>query len=352
MFLPEFRDPDAGRLDLLSAGLSLVGVLAVIYGIKQSAENGLGGQSLLSVLIGLAIFAVFLLRQRTLTDPLIDLRLFRVPAFSASLATNTLGVFAAFGSFFFTAQYLQLVEGLSPIQAGLWSLPSSGAFILGSVLATMIVRKVRPAFVISAGLVIGALGFGVLTQVDATSGLATLVTGTFINSIGLALVFTLTIDLIVGTAPPARAGAASAISETGSELGGALGIAILGSVGAAVYRSEIGDRIPAGVSPEAAGASRDTLGGAVAVADLLPDPLGAELLVVSRDAFVQGLQATAAIGAAVMFGTAIMVAIVLRNARGSSEAEEHPDLEPEEALAGSIRVKTVLDTPVMAPETP
>jgi DHA2 family multidrug resistance protein-like MFS transporter len=322
VLLPEYRDPDAGKLDLLSAGLSLVGVLAIIYGVKQLAEHGLGAQPGLAILFGLVIFGVFLLRQRTLDDPLIDLQLFRVPAFSASLATNTLGVFAAFGSFFFTAQYLQLVEGLSPMEAGLWSLPSSAAFIIGSLLATVLVRKIRPAFVISAGLVIGAVGFGVLTQVEASAGLTALIAGTFINSIGLALVFTLTTDLVVGTAPPERAGAASAISETGSELGGALGVAILGSIGAAVYRGAVSDTLPADTPPEAAATARDTLGGAVAVADLLPGPLGAELLTASRDAFVQGLQTTASLAAVIMLGTAVMVAIVLRNARSSAEHEE------------------------------
>ena len=331
ILLPEFKDPDAGKLDILSAGLSLVGVLAIIYGVKQFAEHGLGAQPVLSVLIGLVIFGAFILRQRTLADPLIDLQLFRVPAFSASLATNTLGVFAAFGSFFFTAQYLQLVEGLSPMKAGLWSLPSSAAFIIGSMLATVLVRKIRPAYVISAGLAVGAVGFGVLTQVEASAGLTALIVGSFINSIGLALVFTLTTDLIVGTAPPERAGAASAISETGSELGGALGVAILGSIGAAVYRSSVGDAIPAGTPPEAAETARDTLGGAVGVADLLPGQLGAELLTVSREAFVQGLQTTATMAAFIMLGTALMVAIVLHNARSSSDAEAAAEVEPEHA---------------------
>ena len=256
----------AGRLDLLSAALSLAAVLAVIYGLKQIAEDGLGWPPALSIVAGLAIGAVFVRRQQRLADPLIDLRLFRVPAFSASLATYTLGIFVAFGAFLFIAQYLQLVLGLSPLEAGLWTVPSSGAFIVGSMLTPMIVRRVRPAFVMAAGLALAAAGFGVLTQVDGASGLAVLVTGSVVFSLGLAPVFTLATDLIVGTAPPERAGAASAISETGSEFGGALGIAILGSIGTAVYRGEMADAVPTGVPPEAAELARDTLGGAVAAA--------------------------------------------------------------------------------------
>lgn len=341
--LPEYKDPHADRLDLLSAGLSLTGVLAVIYGVKQFAEHGLAPAATFSVLVGLAILAVFVQRQRTLADPLIDLGLFRVTAFSASVATNTLAVFAAFGSFFFTAQYLQLVEGLSPIEAGLWSLPSSAAFIVGSMAATMVVRRVRPAFVISAGLALSAFGFAVLAQVSATGGLAVIIAGSFIYSLGLAPVFTLTTDLIVGTAPPERAGAASAISETGSELGGAMGIAVIGSIGAAIYRSEMGDAAPAGLPPDALATSRDTLGGAVAVAGNLPGRLGSDLLVAAQDAFVQGLQVTAVVSAVVMLGAAVMAGILLRNSRSGSSPEEHaapetvfehpPLLQPADSLA-------------------
>ena len=217
-------------------------------------------------------------RQRRLADPLIDLRLFRVPAFSASLAAYTLATFVAFGVFVFIAQYLQLVLGLSPLQAGLWTMPFAAAFIVGSMLAPVIVRRVRPAY--RDGRRPGARGRR-LRRADPgrrASGLAVLVTGFVVYSLGLAPVFTLATDLIVGSAPPERAGAASAISETGSELGGALGIAILGSIGTAVYRSGMADAVLAGVSPEAAEAARDTLGGAVAVAGRMPDQLGAELL--------------------------------------------------------------------------
>ncbi|MEX1158010.1 MAG: MFS transporter [Thermomicrobiales bacterium] len=322
ILLPEYRDADAGRLDLPSAALSLTGVLAVIYGLKQIAENGVGWLPAVSIAAGLAVFSVFLRRQRHLADPLIDLQLFRVPAFSASLATNTLGIFAAFGIFFFTAQYLQLVEGMSPLRAGIWSLPSSVGFIVGAMLSPMIVRRVRAAYVVAGGLGIAASGFAVLTQIEAASGLTMLVTGSIILSLGLAPVFTLTTDLIVGAAPPERAGSAGALSETGSEFGGALGIAVLGSIGAAVYRGKMNDTIPDGVPPEAAESSRDTLGGAVGEAGLLPDPLGAELLDAAREAFVQALQLTAAISGAVMLATAVMAAVLLRNVRSGGESED------------------------------
>jgi DHA2 family multidrug resistance protein-like MFS transporter len=334
VLLPEFRDPEAGRLDVISAALSLAGVLPVIYGLKRIAEDGPGWLPALSIAAGIAVGVVFLRRQRKLADPLIDLRLFRAPAFSASLAAYTLATFVAFGVFVFIAQYLQLVLGLSPLQAGLWTVPFAGAFIVGSMLTPVIARRIRPAFVMAAGLVIAAAGFGVLTRVEGASALAVLVTGFVVFSLGLAPVFTLATDLIVGTAPPERAGAASAISETGSEFGGALGIAILGSIGAAVYRSRMADSVPNGVPPEAMEAARDTLGGAAAAAERLPEPLGAELLGTAREAFAQALQLTAAISAALVMALAIVAAVLLRRVRAGSEPGEQTGLAPGRAVGG------------------
>ncbi|MGQ0571418.1 MAG: MFS transporter [Armatimonadota bacterium] len=333
--LPEYRDPMAGRPDLISAVLSLAAVLAVIFGLKQIAQDGLALVPALSILGGLAVGIVFLRRQLKLADPLIDLRLFRIPAFSASLATYGLGILVLFGGFLFLPQYLQLVLGLSPLEAGLWSLPWAGAFIVGSMLTPLIVRRVRPAFVMAAGLALAAVGFGVFTQVDAASGLAVIVTGSVAFSLGLAPVFTLTTDLIVGSAPPERAGAASAISETGAEFGGALGIAILGSIGIAVYRSGMAGAVPAGIPLEAAAVARDTLGGAVAIAGQLPEHLGAALVDAARVAFVQGLQLIAAISAVGSIGLAVFVAVVLRRVPASSEPEQQLDLASDVAVAGS-----------------
>jgi len=315
VLLPEYRDPAAGRLDLLSAAQSLAAVLAVIYGLKRIAEDGPDWLPALLIVSGAAIGVAFVRRQRKLTDPLIDLRLFRTPAFSASLATYTLATFVAFGIFLFIAQYLQLVLGMGPLEAGLWTMPFAGAFIVGSMLTPMIVRRIRPACAMVAGLALATVGFGMLTQLDASSGLALLVTGFVVYSLGLAPVFTLATDLIVGSAPPERAGAASAISETGSELGGALGIAILGSIGTAVYRSVMADSVPAGVPLEAAAVARSTLGGALAAAQQLPDQLGTALLGTAREAFTHSLELAALISAGVLIATATVAAVRLRSVR-------------------------------------
>jgi DHA2 family multidrug resistance protein-like MFS transporter len=323
VLLPESRDPNAGRLDLGSAGMSLAAVLLVIWGLKQLAQDGLGLPPALSILAGLGVGVAFVRRQQTLADPLLDLRLFRSPAFSAALATNILDFFVAFAALLFIAQYLQLVLGLSPLQAGLWMLPSSLGFIVGSLLTPLLVRRARPAFVMAAGMVLAAVGFGLLTQLDGT-GLAVLVIGSVVFSLGSAPMTTLATDLMVGTAPPERAGAASGISETSSELGGALGIAILGSIGTAVYRGQMTDAVPAAVPGAAAAAARDTLGGAVEAAGQLPDQLGTALLDAAREAFTQGVQLSFAISAAVAIGIAILVAALLRHVGAGSEREEQP----------------------------
>jgi len=327
--LPEYRDPGAGRLDLFSAAQSLAAVLLVIYGLKQIAQDGLGWSASVATATGVAVGVSFVRRQSRLADPLIDLRLFRMPAFSASLATYGLGIFLVFGGFLFLPQYLQLVLGLSPLEAGLWTLPWALAFIVGSNLTPVIVRRVRPSFVMATGLVLAAAGFGVFTQVDGASGFGAILTGSVLFSLGTAPVFTLTNDLIIGSAPPERAGAAAGMSETAAELGGALGIAIFGSIGTAVYRSQVIDDVPDDVSPAATEVARDTLGGAIEVAAQLPGQLGSALIDAARDAFTYGLHLAAVISAVSSIALAVFVLTTLRRVQTGAESEEQTNPEPD-----------------------
>jgi DHA2 family multidrug resistance protein-like MFS transporter len=331
LLLPEFRDPDAGRLDISSAVLSLVAVLAVVYGLKQIAQDGLGAVPLAAIVVGLALGALFVRRQSKLADPLIDLNLFRVPAFSASLAVYTLGILVLFGSFLFIYQYLQLVLELSPFMAGVVTLPSFAAFVVGSMLAPAFVKRVRPAYVMTAGLALAAVGLLGLTQLGVESGLGILIGTSIVYSLGIAPVFTLTNDLILGAAPPEKAGAASGISETGAELGGALSIAILGTIGTAVYRVQVQDGIPAAVPADEAETARDTLGGAVAVSGELPAALSDQVLEAARVAFTDGLQVVALVSAIIAALAAIGVAIFLRQVR----AAPHEPAAPAAAAAES-----------------
>jgi MFS transporter, DHA2 family, multidrug resistance protein len=335
--LPEYRAPGAGRLDLQSAGLSLVAVLAVVFGLKLIAQDGLGPLAVAAVVVGLAVGVGFVRRQRRLADPMIDLGLFRTRVFNAALATNFLAIFIAVGYFLFVAQYLQLVLGLSPLAAGLWSLPSAAGFIVGSNLAPRLLRRFRPASVIGAGLGLAAVGLGLLTQIGGSpsADLAVLVGASLAVSLGLAPVFGSTTDLIVSAAPPERAGAASGISETGAELGGALGIAVLGSVGVAVYRGQLADALPAGLPAAAATAARDTLGGAVGVAAQLPGQLGAVLVEAAREAFIAGMQLTVSLSAALAVVVAVMATILLWGVPipTQAEADAQPAAPPQPEVA-------------------
>jgi DHA2 family multidrug resistance protein-like MFS transporter len=335
--LPEYRDPDAGRLDLLSAAMAITAMLAIIYGLKQLAVDGIEPVAIGSLVLGVTVGAIWVRRQRRLADPMIDLALFRHRTFNAALGINFLAIFVAIGYFLFVAQYLQLVAGLSPLQAGLWSLPSAIAFIAGSQAAPRLVQRIRPVYLISAGLAIAAVGLGVLTGVSANGDLGPVIAASVIISLGLAPVFGLTTEMIVGSAPPEKAGAASGISETGAELGGALGIALLGSIGIAIYRDFLGANLPPSVPASAAAEARDTLGAAVAAAADLPDEIGSTVLALSREAFVQGMALSAGIAAIVAAILALAALVTLRSARiGQTDdgspadvsLEHYAELEP------------------------
>jgi MFS transporter, DHA2 family, multidrug resistance protein len=213
----------------------------------------------------------------------------------------------------FTTQHLQLVEGLSPLRAGLWMLPATAASTVSFLLAPLLARRIRPAHLIGAGLTISVTGLLVLTQAGAADGLTAVVSGFALINLGAGPLVTLGVGLVVGSAPPETAGSAASINETSGQLGFALGIAALGSIGAAIYRAQIADTIPAGIPTEASRAARDTLAGATAAASTLPEDLAAALLTPAREAFTSGLNTVAAICAVLLAGVAILAVTLLRH---------------------------------------
>jgi DHA2 family multidrug resistance protein-like MFS transporter len=320
--LPEYRDPTAGRLDPLSVVLSLVAILAIIFGLKQVAQDGPGALSLGAIVVGLLVGAAWVRRQLTATDPMFDLQLFRIPRFTTALAINVLTIFLAIGYFLFVAQYMQLVLGLTPLEAGLWSLPEAVGFTLGPNLAPRIVRHVRPAYLMTGGFLLAGVGLAILGTITAETpyGLAIVVIASAIISLGLGPIFGLTTELIVGSAPPERAGAATGMSETGSEIGGALGLSILGTIGLVIYRSRMATDLPPGIPDAAAAAARDTLGAAAEVAAQIPGEAGAALLRVAQSAFVDGLRVASLISVAVAVVVAIVTLVGLRHVPPTSVA--------------------------------
>ena len=266
------------------------------------------------LLASLAVGALFVRRQRGLAYPLLDLSLFRQPKFSAAIAAYALSCLALFGVYIFVTQYLQLVLNLTPLQAGIATLPWALAFVVGSLLAPRLAQRWAPVPTLVWGLVAAALGFVALAFVDGSFALPLLVAGTVVMSLGMAPVFTIGNEMIITAAPPERAGAASAISETSSEFSGAFGIALLGSVGTMLYRYELAASLPEGVPAVAAAEAMATLGGAVAAASGLDGGAGDALLAAARAAFVDALQFTAVAGAAIVLLASAVAARILRGA--------------------------------------
>jgi MFS transporter, DHA2 family, multidrug resistance protein len=312
--LPEYKSPDAGRLDLASAGLSLAAVLSVVYGVKRMAEFGFSGVGTAIIGLGICLAVVCIRRQARIADPMIDLALFRIPAFGASLAINLAGILFMFGSFIFIAQYFQLVAGLTPLQAGLWSLPSAIAFTVASFVTPMLVGRFGPARLIVGGLLLAALGF---IGLALSRELVPVVLSSAVFSVGFTPVISLTTGLIVGAAPPERAGVASAMSETGAELGGALGVALLGSLGTSIYRARMADATLDDVPALVLEAARATLGGAWAATDAHPAGESAAFLAQAQDAFMSGFQAISLISVA---GMLLCAAIAFRFLRKGASA--------------------------------
>jgi MFS transporter, DHA2 family, multidrug resistance protein len=317
--LPEFRNPVADRLDLLSAALSVTAVLSIIYGLKRAAQNGLGATPLVSVAAGLILGAAFVRRQHHLEHPFIDLRLFRAPVFSATIAALTLNVFAIFGLMFFNAQYFQLVLGLSPMRAGLWTLPSSVCIVISSMSSPRLLRLAPRTTVLIGGLLACALGFLIVALVRH-AGLPALVAGAVVWGAGAGPVGTLATDLILGAAPPERAGSAASLSETSAEFGGALGLAVMGSIGIAMYRLAMSRADLSGVPAGAAEAARRTLAGAVAASRDLTPHARTVLLEASRGAFAHAFVSVAVVGIGLMLLAAAVLAAAVARARRTGGA--------------------------------
>jgi DHA2 family multidrug resistance protein-like MFS transporter len=249
-----------------------------------------------------------------LAHPLLDLSLFTRPAFSAALGINVFGFFALFGMFLVVAQYMQLVLGLTPFEAGLWSLPVGLGFVAGSLLTPVLLNRMRPAYVLALGLTVAALALLVIGLTAPSRDLITLIAADTVLSIGLAPVATIAADLVMGSAPPERAGAASGLNETSSEFGGALGIALLGSILTVLYRGGLGEALPEGLSGEAVAMALRGIGGAHSAAEALPEG-GVALLEAARVAYADAMLVTSLLGAAIVFIAAVTTIAMFRGMR-------------------------------------
>ncbi len=318
LLIRESRDPEPGRFDLLGAALTPAWILPIVYGIKKMAEDGADWIALAPIAVGAAFLALFVARQLTTDSPMIDLRLLRRPAFAGSLLSNGVVVFAAAGTGLLTASYTQTVLGYTPLTAALWMLPTVAGSFLGAACASMLARTIAPGILVALGLLIAAAGFVGISFVTPSSHIGTLVAGYSALTLGVGLTATLATTLVLTTAPPEKAGAASALAETSSEFGGALGIAILGTVTGTIYGATMG------AYPTLAANTGESIGAAVAVARSLPDSVSAQLLQQAFAAYTDGFIVAARVGAAVLAIAAVGIGISLRTVTDQqiSEARE------------------------------
>jgi DHA2 family multidrug resistance protein-like MFS transporter len=302
--LPESRNPARAPIDILSALLSIATIVPLVYAIKHAVGSGPDVPAGVAAAIGAIAGLLFVRRQRRLTTPLIDLALFRMPAFSGAVVANTLSVFAFSGLLFFFSQYLQLVRGFSPLLAGVAELPVTIASIAVIAVIGLILRRLGAGRAIGGGLAIAAAGFVVLTAAEGITGYAALAVALALIGLGIGVSMTLSTDAIVAAAPRERAGAAASISETGYELGVALGIAVLGSLQLVVYRTTLA--LPTGLPDSTAAALEESLAKGASLIEQ-GDTLGTEGLEAAREAFTIGMQ-IASVGAALVLAVAAVIA--------------------------------------------
>jgi DHA2 family multidrug resistance protein-like MFS transporter len=312
LVLPEHRNPHPGPWDLPSVGLSMVGILGVVYAIKQTAADGLGAGVAVAAAAGTGALVWFVRRQLSLASPLIDVRLFGNRAFAGVISANLLSVLGLSGLVFFLSQFFQLVKGYSPLQAGLAELPAAVTATVFGVLAGLAVRYWTQRAVLTTGLAMVGVAMATLTFIRPDTPYVQLGVSLFVVGVGLGLAFTVASDVILASVPKERAGAAAAVSETAYELGMALGIATLGSIVTGVYR---GFAVPAGTPDALAAHAHDSLAAATQVARELPAGRGEELLAAAQAAFTSGLSIAAGVGAALMLVSALAVWLLLRGAR-------------------------------------
>jgi len=337
--LPEYRTPQSGPLDLVSVAMSLAAILPVIYGIKSLARDGFHLLPVVLIVAGAVVGIAFVQRQRELDSPLLDLRLFAGKTFSSMLAMMLLTGIVMAGISLMTSIYLQTVKGLSPLHAGLWLVPQNIAMIAGLMAGPALARRFRTSHLMAVGLLVAAGGCLMLTRLDASSSVTLLVGGLSLSAVGIALPMSLGNSLIMTSVPEEKAGSAAALNETGGEFGVALGVAVLGALGSAVYRATLPDLRSHGITGSAADQARESLNGAMEVSARIP--AAADLVNAAKESFTTGLNAVAWAGVAAFIGIAVLALVSYRNVVSpvagdatdpdAPESPAAPDAEPARA---------------------
>jgi EmrB/QacA subfamily drug resistance transporter len=305
VLVPESRDPHPGRLDLLGVSLSVVGLVALVYGIIDGGEHGFDRPLAWAAIGGgLAVLAGFVAWERRAPNPSLDVRLFRDPRFSTAIGVIGLIFFAALGVFFFMSFYLQLVRGYSALQAGLLMLPFAAAQLFFAPRSAAAVRRYGAKAVCTVGMSLTAVGLASWMFITADTPVWVLGTLFFIQGAGMANVMPPAMESIMSSLPRERAGVGSALANTSRQVSGALGVAVLGAVVAAVYRDRVAPALEQ-LPEQARETARESVAGAYAVAERLGDPA---VIGPANDAFVAAIH-TAAIVSAIFAALATLVVL-------------------------------------------
>jgi EmrB/QacA subfamily drug resistance transporter len=329
--VPESRDASAPRLDFAGAGLSIVALGTLLWAIIEAPEKGWTSAPVVAAgLIGIALFVGFLVWERRTPDPMLDLSFFANPRFSVASGAITLTFFALFGSIFLLTQYLQSVLGFSTIKAGAVLVPQAAVIMVLAPNSSTLVRRFGNKAVVTGGLLVVATALILFTRLGVETGTVPIVLTTMLLGVGMANVMAPATDSIMGSLPRAKAGVGSAMNDTTRQVGGALGVAILGSVLSSRYGSRVGELLGA-LPPKVVDAASNNVGEAIAFSGSpAARPDSALIADASRHAFVHGLHTSVLLAAGVILVAALGVVLWLP-ARHRDEAEA---LAPVEALAG------------------
>jgi DHA2 family multidrug resistance protein-like MFS transporter len=327
LLLPESRNPELHRIDILSVALSFIGMIGVVYAIKSLTGGKDVALGLAALIVGLTAVVFFVRRQLSLPTPLIDVKLFRVRYFRGAVVADLLAIFAMVGALVALVQHLQLVLGLNPLQASLWLIPQAVLAAFAAFLAAALVKRALPAYVIATGLFIASMGFGLTVFLSPTSSPALTSASLALVALGAGMALALSNDIIMSSVQPERAGQAAATSETAYELGTTLGTAVLGSVLVAWYSRGVASSAQAlDLGPELAERASSTMAEAILVASEVGGRTGAAILEIAEQAFTEAIVVTGIAGGAIMILTAMWAAVTLRGAGADQDlAAEHED---------------------------
>ncbi|GAB3839170.1 MFS transporter [Kribbella italica] len=328
--LPESRNPELHRIDLLSVVLSLVGMIGVVYAIKSLTGGKDTALGIAALVVGVTAVAAFIRRQLRLPTPLMEVRLFKVRYFRGAVIADLLSIFAMVGALVALVQHLQLVLGLGPLQASLWLLPQAIVAATAGFVAASLVRRILPAYVITAGLLIAATGFLLTIFLTPTSSPALTATSLALVSLGAGMGLGLSNDIIMSSVKPERAGQAAATSETAYELGTTLGTAVLGGVLVAWYTKGVSAdtdalQLPAALAERAS----STMAEALLVAGEVGGSTGASILRIAEGAFTEAITVTGIAGAGIMVLAALWALVTLRGAAANQDLAADHAQEPE-----------------------